>query len=78
MILSSEARSAFAIDQETRQLRDRYGRTTFGQSCLLARRLVERGVRFVTVNYGGWDHHAKIFESLDKQAARVRPAASRP
>jgi hypothetical protein len=67
MILSSEARSAFAIQQESDRLRDRFGRNTFGQSCLLARRLVERGVRFVTVNYGGWDHHAKIWDGLDKK-----------
>lgn len=67
MVLSGEARRAFAIDEESDRLRDRYGRTTFGQSCLLARRLVEGGVRFVTVNYGGWDHHAKVFESLDKK-----------
>ena len=67
MILSSEARSAFAIEAESDRLRERYGRTTFGQSCLLGRRLIERGVRFVTINYGGWDHHAKIFESLDKK-----------
>jgi hypothetical protein len=65
MILSPEARSAFAIHQESDRLRDRYGRTTFGQSCLLARRLVERGVRFITVNNGGWDHHAHIFKNLD-------------
>jgi hypothetical protein len=67
MILSGEARAAFAIDQETDKLRDHYGRNTFGQSVLLARRLIERDVRFVTVNYGGWDHHAKIFENLDKK-----------
>jgi hypothetical protein len=67
MILSGEGRNAFAIEQESERLRDRYGRTTFGQSCLMARRLVEAGVRFVTVNYGGWDHHAKVFESLDKK-----------
>src|SRR4029077_18561399 len=67
MILSGEARKAFAIDEESDRLRDRYGRTTFGQSCLMARRLVESGVRFVTVNYGGWDHHAKVFESLDRK-----------
>jgi hypothetical protein len=64
MLLSSEARSAFAIEKEADKLRDRYGRNSFGQSALLARRLVEAGVRFVTVNYGGWDHHAKIFDSL--------------
>lgn len=67
MILSSEARSAFAVDQEVDRLRDRYGRNTFGQSCLLARRLVERGVRFVTINFGGWDHHAKIWDGLGKK-----------
>jgi hypothetical protein len=64
MILSREARAAFAIEKETDKLRDRYGRNTFGQSCLLARRLVEGGVGFVTVNFGGWDHHAKIWDGL--------------
>jgi hypothetical protein len=67
MVLSSTARAAFAVEKEADRVRDRYGRTTFGQSCLLARRLVEGGVRFVTVNYGGWDHHAKIFENLDRK-----------
>jgi len=67
MVLSSEARSAFSIDKESDRLRDQYGRNTFGQSCLLGRRLIERGVRFVTVNYGGWDHHAQVFASLDKK-----------
>jgi Protein of unknown function (DUF1501) len=64
LILSDEARNAFAIERETDKLRERYGRTTFGQSCLLSRRLIERGVRFVTVNFGGWDHHAKIWDGL--------------
>ena len=67
MVLSPEAREAFALEKESEKQRDTYGRTEFGQSCLLARRLVESGVRFVTVNYGGWDHHAKIFENLDKK-----------
>ena len=67
MVLSPQAQSAFDITKESTQLRDDYGHTEFGQSCLLARRLVESGVRFVTVNYGGWDHHAKIFEGLDKK-----------
>lgn len=67
LVLSPEAKIAFAIDQETEKLRDRYGRTTFGQSCLLARRLIERGVQFATVNYAGWDHHANIFKSLDNK-----------
>jgi hypothetical protein len=67
MVLSSDARSAFSLAQESTRLRDRYGRNTFGQSALLARRLIEKGVRFVTVAYGGWDHHSRIFENLDKK-----------
>ena len=67
MVLSGEAREAFAVDKEANELRERYGRTTFGQSCLLARRLVERGVTFVTVNFGGWDHHAKIWPGLESK-----------
>ena len=67
MVLSGEARDAFAVEKEANELRDRYGRTTFGQSCLLARRLVERGVTFVTVSFGGWDHHAKIWPGLESK-----------
>jgi uncharacterized protein (DUF1501 family) len=67
MVLSAEARSAFAVERESDKLRDRYGRNTFGQSCLLARRLVERGVRFVTVTNGGWDHHSKIWDGLGRR-----------
>ena len=67
MILSPDAQAAFDIEKEGDKTRDAYGRNEFGQSCLLARRLVERGVRFVTVNSGGWDHHAKIWEGLDKK-----------
>ena len=67
MILAPDAQAAFDIERETAKTRDDYGRSEFGQSCLLARRLVESGVRFVTVNSGGWDHHAKIFENLDKK-----------
>lgn len=66
MVLSGEARSAFAMNKEEDKLRDRYGRTTFGQSCLLARRLVEHGVSFVTINSGGWDHHSKIWDGLER------------
>ena len=64
IVSSSEARAAFDIQQEPEKLRDRYGRNRFGQCCLLARRLVERNVRFVTINmfddFGGsstWDIH---------------------
>jgi hypothetical protein len=67
MVLSPQAQAAFDMDKENEKLRDQYGRSEFGQSCLLARRLVERGVRFVTVNNGGWDHHAKIWDGLEKK-----------
>lgn len=66
LVRSPRAKTAFAIDQEPASLRERYGRTSLGQGCLLARRLVEAGVRFVTVSNGyyKWDHHAKVFENL--------------
>ena len=67
MILSPQAKAAFDIEKEQEKTRELYGKNEFGQSCLLARRLVENGVRFVTVNHAGWDHHSKIFESLDKK-----------
>jgi hypothetical protein len=60
LVSGPAARAAFAIDREDPRLRDRYGRHVWGQSCLLARRLVEAGVTFVTVHMGGWDHHAAI------------------
>lgn len=67
MVLSPQAQAAFAIEREEAKTRDDYGRNEFGQSALLARRLVEKGVRFVTVNYGGWDHHDQIFKGLDRK-----------
>jgi Protein of unknown function (DUF1501) len=67
ILVSSSARTAFVMDQESHRTRERYGRTTFGQSALLARRLIEREVRFVTVNFGGWDHHAQIWNNLNRK-----------
>ncbi len=64
IVTSPQAKRAFDLTHEDPKLRDRYGRNTFGQSCLLARRLVEAGVRFVTVAYGGWDTHQQNFTSL--------------
>jgi len=64
MITAPETKKAFDIDSEDAALRDRYGRNPFGQSCLLARRLIESGVRFVTVSDGGWDHHAGLFPGM--------------
>jgi hypothetical protein len=69
MVTSPAAREAFDIRKESPRLRDRYGRHQWGQSALLARRLVESGVRFVTLTFGGWDFHS----SLDKGMHRVLP-----
>ena len=60
MISSEKARAAFAINDEPGKLRDTYGRNEAGQRMLLARRLVEAGVRVVSLSYGGWDHHDNI------------------
>jgi Protein of unknown function (DUF1501) len=64
LITAPETRQAFEIGSENPRLRDRYGRNRFGQSLLLARRLIESGVRFVTVSDPGWDTHAGNFKSL--------------
>lgn len=67
LITSPAAKKAFDLDLETPKLRDAYGRTNFGQSCLLARRLIESGVHFVTVTSGGWDTHQNNFRSLKER-----------
>ena len=67
IVLSPQAKSAFNIAGEPDGLRDRYGRNTFGQSCLMARRLVQSGVRFVTVNSSGWDTHQKIYPDYERR-----------
>jgi hypothetical protein len=70
-LMKSEAAQAFQLDKEPDAVRDRYGRNRFGHSCLLARRLVERGVPFVEVTLGGlgnqalgWDTHVNNFENV--------------
>jgi hypothetical protein len=67
LITSPEARAALDISQEPDAVRERYGRNDFGQRCLLARRLVEAGVPFITIYDGGWDHHSDIFGALRKR-----------
>jgi len=69
MVTSPAARDAFDLRKEGPHLRDRYGRHQWGQSALMARRLVEAGVRFVTLTFGGWDFHS----SLDSGMKRVLP-----
>ena len=64
---SKEAQAAFDIGREPMKVREHYGRNGFGQRLLLARRLVEAGVPFITVYDGGWDHHTDIFPRLRKR-----------
>ena len=70
-IMSSEDLKAFSIAEEPSELRDKYGRNNFGQGCLLARRLVERGVRCIEVASGGWDMHNNIDEGLEERGAEL-------
>lgn len=63
MVLSPQAQAAFDIHRENEQVRAAYGRNDFGQRLLMARRLVEVGVSWLTVYFGGWDHHTKLFEA---------------
>jgi len=67
LISSQEARDAFDISKEDAAVRDAYGRNQAGSRMLLARRLVEAGVRFVTLTYGGWDHHDNIAGGMKGQ-----------
>ncbi len=76
LIVSGRAREAFALDQEPAKVRDRYGRNTFGQSCLLARRLIEAGTRVVEVIWPklansdnhSWDHHSDLTKRMKSQS----------
>lgn len=71
MITAPETKKAFDMAAEDAKLREGYGKNRFGQSCLLARRLIEAGVRFVTVTDGGWDTHQNNFKSL--KDSRIPP-----
>jgi hypothetical protein len=68
LISSQKAQEAFDLKREPDAIKDEYGRNQAGQRMLLARRLVESGVRFVTLTYGGWDHHDKIEKGIKSQA----------
>ena len=61
ILRSDRTKKAFDLDSESAALRERYGKDAFGQSVLAARRLVEAGVRFVTIGTGGWDTHRQNF-----------------
>ena len=66
LILGDEGK-VFDLAEEEEEVRVEYGQTTFGQSCLLARRLVERGFPYVTINYRGWDTHSQHFQAMRRK-----------
>ena len=66
-LILGDAGKVFDLSQEKDELKERYGRNTFGQSCLVARRLVERGVPYVTINYKGWDTHKTHFQIMRRK-----------
>ena len=70
-LILGDAGKVFDLTQEKDDLRERYGRTTFGQACLVARRLVERGVSYVTINYQGWDTHKQNFQAMRRQLPQM-------
>ncbi len=63
-LILGDAGKVFDLTQEKDDVREKYGRSTFGQSCLVARRLIEKGVRYVTINYNGWDTHKEHFQAM--------------
>src|SRR5262249_14941814 len=81
LLTSPSASKSFDLGREPDEIKDRYGRTRFGQSCLLGRRLIEQGVPFVQVNWsdhveaeedsgdGGWDHHYRNFQIMQDRHA---------
>lgn len=67
ILRSDRTKKAFNLDEEPKAVHDHYGLTAFGRGALAARRLVEAGVRFVTLSLGGWDTHGRNFDKLSKQ-----------
>ena len=66
-LILGDSRKLFDLSEEATEIRDQYGRNTFGQSCLMARRLVEQGMPYVTINYKGWDTHKQHFETMRRK-----------
>ncbi len=66
-LMFGEARALCDLSNENDETRDRYGRNTFGQSCLMARRLVESGAPYITINYKGWDTHKQHFQIMNRK-----------
>jgi uncharacterized protein (DUF1501 family) len=71
-LVLGQARGVFDLSQEKDDLRGKYGRSTFGQSCLAARRMVEAGVPYIVINYpGGWDTHSNHFQTMRRQCPQL-------
>ncbi len=70
-LMGSSELGVFDISKEPEKIREFYGNNKIGQGCLLARRLVEKGVRFVEVEYGGWDNHSDIYDSIPQLATNL-------
>jgi hypothetical protein len=70
-LILGESGKVFDLAQESDAMRERYGKNTFGQSCLVARRLVERGVPYVTINYKGWDTHKQHFQAMRQRLPQL-------
>jgi hypothetical protein len=71
MVTGPQAREAFDLSKESPETRERYGRHTWGQSTLLARRLVEAGTTFVTCHFGGWDHHWDLQKGYENYLPKI-------
>ena len=70
-LILGESGKVFDLSQEKDEVRERYGRNTFGQSCLAARRLVERGVPYITINFKGWDTHKQHFQAMRQRLPQL-------
>jgi uncharacterized protein (DUF1501 family) len=71
-LILGQGREVFDLSKEKTELRDRYGRHTFGQDCLVARRLVEAGVPYIVINFpGGWDTHSNHFATMRRQCPQL-------
>ncbi len=73
-LMGSEHLKVFNIREEKKEIQDAYGNNQLGQACLLARRLVQGGARFVEVNFGGWDMHQDLYSRLGEKAEQVDTA----
>uniref|UniRef100_A0A7C2K1H5 DUF1501 domain-containing protein n=1 Tax=Schlesneria paludicola TaxID=360056 RepID=A0A7C2K1H5_9PLAN len=75
-LMGSEDLKAFDLNQEKKEVREKYGMDRFGQGCLLARRLIENDVKFVEVTFGGWDMHTDIYDKIGNTAGIMDKAVA--